>query len=202
MIQPRHVHTAKQSMLLLGLVVVLSGRWALGQTAPANQWELREGKDSMSDLPVASIRVSSESKNGTFVLACQAVNSPIVSFQFLPKRYLGTSDPKIMDVRFDGYQPVSIIVETSFRGVYTSDAFTVRRLSNLLAKSKTLTIRAWNYERQPIESKFSVTGGEALIRKVLSTCNYAFEVEPTTMSPAIEKAPADDKKSRRKGRVK
>ena len=141
----------------------------------ASMWSITQSTDPATDLPIVSASVRSSSGAERLVIRCDGVGEPVVSVQFITARYLGGGEERPVTIRFDQGPPMTFDWEYTSKGVYNRDEKLVRALGNLLARSNRVLVRAYNYEEQPVDGAFLVSGGEATIRRVFAACNYQFD---------------------------
>lgn len=139
------------------------------------EWTLSETRDAVTDLPVASASLRSISGSERLVVRCDGAGEPVVSVQFLPRRYLGISGSRSVTVRIDELPPVETEWERGSQGTFNREPEVVRSLANLIARAHRVVVRAWNYENQPIDGIFQVAGGEPRLRRVFELCGYSFD---------------------------
>jgi hypothetical protein len=143
--------------------------------ASSSNWVLIEKRDPVTDLRSASTAVLSTSGEERLVVKCDGVGEPVVSVQFITKKYLGGSNERAVTIRFNQAPPLTLDWEYTSKGVFNRDEKVVRSIANLIAKSEHVLIRAYNYEDQPVDGAFSVAGGESQLRTVFRACGYAFD---------------------------
>lgn len=143
--------------------------------ATSGNWVLTEKVDPVTDLRSASASVSSINGDDRLVVKCDGVGEPVVSVQFITKRYLGGSGDRPVTIRFNQAPPLTFDWEYTSKGAFNRDEKLVRSVANLIAKSDQVFVRAFNYEEQPVDGSFVVTDGESSLRTVFRACGYAFD---------------------------
>lgn len=135
-----------------------------------SNWKMSVVKDAMTDETNATASLYSE--NGDKLLfACNGIVEPTLSVQYLPKKYLGSTE-NLVTIRFDQDPPLpSVSWEFVGKGAYSTSVSLVDWFSRQVGDGeRNIRIRALDFRDQPIDALFVSQDGKSAINLVRAAC--------------------------------
>jgi hypothetical protein len=157
----------KVILLALGFASSIGAAQA---TNAGGGWSYAEATNPLTDLRTASARVRSNDGTAQLVFTCNSSDpGRLLSFQFLPRAYLGSAAGSVT-LRADGGPLLTDLWDHVYRGAYISDQGRVYEIARAIADHDSLFVRALNYEGQPVDGTFRISGARPQIEAVLAAC--------------------------------
>lgn len=155
----------------LRLLTVLIAALPIAAVAQiTSNWGVNLRQDPITDEVVGGALLFGTNQS-RLLFACNGLLEKTLSVQFLPRRFLGSTD-NIVLLRFDKDRPMPATVWTyTSTGAYTTDpAFVEAFAARVGSEPLTITVQALNYEDQPVDAVFASLDGRSAINKVRQAC--------------------------------
>ena len=146
-------------------------------TDPApSDWLFRNrGKDAITGLESSIASVNSLAGGDKLTVQCDAVDVHVLSILYIPKKFTGRSGSQQVIFKFGNDEAGEYSAEPVSSAKAITDPYQVNDLAHRLARSEVVTVRAFNYNDQPVDARFEIRGGEQSIRAVFATCGIPFD---------------------------
>ncbi|MEG3176367.1 hypothetical protein U1872_09010 [Sphingomonas sp. RB3P16] len=143
--------------------------------APA-PWSIQKRTTGKS-LATSSSAWSSDN-NARFVLRCDAAGEKIVSLQFIPRTGFAAALPRPVSINVDDGGWLGTNWQFPGSGAFISEDVIVSNLAAMIARGKTIRVRAIDPDNKPVDASFAGPG-EVPVRQVLAACDYQLGVAPS-----------------------
>jgi hypothetical protein len=152
------------------VLFILSSAFPVSAALLSSNWTVRVDTDAFTQRPDASARISNT--NGDVLsVACNGIEESILSIQYLPKRYLGSSE-NLVQIKVGGNDTISgVLWEYTAKGAYTiNEPFIELFTKNASDVRQQILVRAYDYEDQPIDAAFISINARSAINRVREAC--------------------------------
>jgi hypothetical protein len=162
---------ANRAALLLAISVVASSMPGHASTQlEESNWIVKVDQDPFSGRVNASASLGNA--NGDVIsINCNGSDKSILSIQYRPKRYLGSSD-NIVTLKIGEFPLLPSLPWVYLsKGAYTIDKTLIDVASLQFSNGEqAILVRALNYEGQPVDARFASSNAKFAINKVRVAC--------------------------------
>ena len=164
-------------VMIAALLVTAAPQESLSKKDAA--WDYTSKTDPISDKKVSSAWIWSPDHTSRLSIRCDSAVEQVVSIQYSASKFLGSSSRPVT-LRFDQLPPVTLVWRVQDRVVYESNEKQVANLAKLIATSSRLFIRAYDYNDQPVDAQFALSGGFSakIAQAIFRDCGYPDPLAP------------------------